>query len=68
MNAMAWLDETFSAAQQWLYETLVQPVMFVVGLGHLLEDGYTATGWLLVGLIQIAILGAARAAREVASV
>ncbi len=56
MNAMAWLDETFSAAQQWLYETLVQPVMFVVGLGHLLEDGYTATGWLLVGLIQIAIL------------
>jgi len=54
--AMDWLDSTFSAAQQWLYETLVQPAMFAVGLGHLLEDGYTATGWLLVGLLQLAVL------------
>jgi len=53
---MDWLDSTFSAAQQWLYETLVQPAMFALGLGHLLEDGYTATGWLLVGLLQLAVL------------
>ena len=53
---MDWLDSTFSAAQQWLFETLVQPGLFAVGLGQLLEDGYTATGWLLVGLLQIAIL------------
>jgi sterol desaturase/sphingolipid hydroxylase (fatty acid hydroxylase superfamily) len=53
---MDWFDAVFSAAQQWLFETLVQPAMFALGLGHLLEDGYTATGWLLVGLLQIAIL------------
>lgn len=53
---MDWLETSFSAAQQWLYETLVQPAMFAVGLGHLLEDGYTATGWLLVGLLQIAVM------------
>lgn len=53
---MDWLDDTFSAAQQWLYEAVVQPIMFATGLGHLLEDGYTATGWLLVGLLQIAVL------------
>jgi len=53
MNA---LEEIFGAAQQWLFEAAVQPVMFAVGLGHLLEDGYAATGWLLVGLVQIAVM------------
>jgi sterol desaturase/sphingolipid hydroxylase (fatty acid hydroxylase superfamily) len=46
----------FSAAQQWLFEGAVQPVLFALGLGNLLEDGYAATAWFLVGLIQIAIL------------
>ena len=31
-------------------------VMFAIGLGDLLEDAFDATGWLLVGLIQIAVL------------
>jgi sterol desaturase/sphingolipid hydroxylase (fatty acid hydroxylase superfamily) len=54
--AMNWFEETFAAAQQWIFETLLQPVMFALGQGHMLEDGYAASGWLLVGLIQIAIL------------
>jgi sterol desaturase/sphingolipid hydroxylase (fatty acid hydroxylase superfamily) len=53
---MDWMTDTFSDAQQWLYETLVQPVVFHLGLGNLVEDAFTATGWLLVGLIQIAVL------------
>jgi sterol desaturase/sphingolipid hydroxylase (fatty acid hydroxylase superfamily) len=53
---MHWIEDVFSAAQQWLFEAVMQPLMFAVGLGHLLEDGYTATGWLLVGLIQIAVM------------
>jgi sterol desaturase/sphingolipid hydroxylase (fatty acid hydroxylase superfamily) len=53
---MNWIEETFSAAQQWLFETLMQPAMFALGQGHLLEDGYAASGWLLVGLVQIALL------------
>lgn len=53
---MEWIEEVFSRAQQWLFEAAVQPVMFALGQGHLLEDGYTATGWLIVGLIQIAVL------------
>jgi hypothetical protein len=32
----------------------VQPLMFHTGLGNLLAEGYRATGWLLVGLLQIA--------------
>ena len=50
------LTDTFAAAQQWLFEAAVQPIAFAVGAGNLLEDGFTATGWLLVGLMQIAVL------------
>jgi sterol desaturase/sphingolipid hydroxylase (fatty acid hydroxylase superfamily) len=46
----------FGDAQQWLFEQAVQPLMFATGLGNLLEEGYRATGWLLVGLLQIAVM------------
>jgi sterol desaturase/sphingolipid hydroxylase (fatty acid hydroxylase superfamily) len=45
--------EAFALAQQWLFE---QPLMFVGGLGNLLAEGYRATGWLLVGLLQIGVM------------
>ena len=48
--------DAFAATQQWLFETAVQPLMFRFELGNLLEDGYLATGWLLVGLIQLALM------------
>lgn len=50
------LVNLFDLAQQWLFEAVVQPLMFGMGLGQLLEDGYAATGWLLVGLIQLAVM------------
>jgi sterol desaturase/sphingolipid hydroxylase (fatty acid hydroxylase superfamily) len=53
---MNWIDDTFGLAQQWLHETAVQPLLYALGLGNLLEDGYAATGWLLVGLVQIALM------------
>ena len=53
---MDFLNNLFSGAQEWLFETLLQPTMFAMGLGHLLVDGYAATGWLLVGLIQLVVL------------
>ncbi len=46
----------FGDAQQALFESVVQPLMFTLGLGNLLEDGFRATGWLLVGLIQILLM------------
>jgi len=46
----------FSDAQGWVFETFLQPLMFATGLGGLLEDGYTATGWLLVGLLQLLVM------------
>jgi sterol desaturase/sphingolipid hydroxylase (fatty acid hydroxylase superfamily) len=53
---MQWIEDLFGWAQQGLFEMAVQPIMFAFGLGHLLEDGYVATGWLLVGLIQLGVL------------
>lgn len=50
------LIEIFANAQQWVFETLVQPVMFYVGLGAVLEVGFEGAGWLLVGLLQITII------------
>jgi sterol desaturase/sphingolipid hydroxylase (fatty acid hydroxylase superfamily) len=46
----------FGVAQGRLFEAVVQPALFALGGGSLLEDGYDATGWLLVGLIQLAVM------------
>ena len=53
---MDWFTDIFSAVQQWLFEAAVQPALFALGMGNLLEDGYEATAWFMVGLIQIIIL------------
>ena len=53
---MDWLSNHFSALQQWLFEAIVQPLVYAVGLGGWVEDAFDATGWMLVGLIQIAVL------------
>lgn len=50
------LADAFATAQQTLFETLIVPVAFAIGAGNLLEDGYVAAGWLLVGLLQIAVM------------
>ena len=46
----------FDAAQQWLFEAVAQPLMFELGMAGFLEDGFRATGWLLVGLMQLAVM------------
>ncbi len=55
-EAMDALTDAFAFLQQWLFETLVQPVGFALGQGNLLEKAYEGTGWLVVGLLQIAVM------------
>lgn len=50
--ALAW----FATAQDALFEGLIQPLMYAAGLASFLSDAYNATGWLLVGLLQIATM------------
>ncbi len=53
---MEWWVNLFADAQQALFEHVVGPLTFALGLGQLMEDAFDATGWLLVGLLQIAVL------------
>ena len=55
-NLLSWPSQLFDAAQQWLFEAVVQPGLFSLGLANVLEDGYDATGWLLVGLLQLLVM------------
>jgi sterol desaturase/sphingolipid hydroxylase (fatty acid hydroxylase superfamily) len=49
-------SDAFGAAQQWLFEAVIQPVMFALGMGNLLEDAFGATTWMLVGLMQVVVI------------
>jgi sterol desaturase/sphingolipid hydroxylase (fatty acid hydroxylase superfamily) len=48
--------DLFAQAQRLLFEHAVQPLLFACGMGNLLEDGYAATGWLLVGCIELGVM------------
>ena len=50
------MEQLFGDLQQWLFERVMQPVMFAAGWGNLLEDGYRAAGWLLAGLAQLFVM------------
>ena len=49
------LSDAFAQLQALVFEAAA-PGLYALGLGNLLEDGYTATGWLLLGLLQLAVL------------
>ncbi len=50
------MGDVFATLQQALFEGVIQPLMLWLDLAGLLEVGYAATGWLLVGLLQIAVM------------
>ena len=56
MTPLAWFTDTFSNAQEWLFNAAIQPLMLALGLANLLEDGFAATAWLLAGVLQILVL------------
>ena len=53
---MEWITDQFVALQQWVFEAAVQPLVYAVGLGGWGEDAFDATGWLLIGLIEVLVL------------
>jgi sterol desaturase/sphingolipid hydroxylase (fatty acid hydroxylase superfamily) len=50
------LTDAFHSVQQTVFESVVQPIVFATGQGNLLEDGYDATGWVLLGMLQLAVM------------
>jgi sterol desaturase/sphingolipid hydroxylase (fatty acid hydroxylase superfamily) len=50
---MNFFSDGFGEVQRLLFEQVMQPLLFAAGLGNLLEDGYVAAGWLLVGVLEL---------------
>jgi sterol desaturase/sphingolipid hydroxylase (fatty acid hydroxylase superfamily) len=46
----------FDEAQTWLFDHLVQPLTLALGQGAQMDQAYEASGWLLVGLLQLALM------------
>jgi len=53
---MDFLLTPFDWLQQTLFESVFQPIAFGLGLGHWLEKAYEGAGWVVVGLLQIAVM------------
>ena len=53
---METLSSSFTSVQQTLFEGVVQPLLYALGAASLLEDAYVATGWWLVGMLQLALM------------
>ena len=53
---MSWFTDMFSSAQEWLFDSVFQPVLFHLGMANFLEDGYEASAWLLAGVLQVIVL------------
>lgn len=50
------LIDLFDDAQQWLFETVVQPFLFHAGFSSAIEDAYTGTMWFLIGVLEMILL------------
>ena len=46
----------YDHTQTWLFQHLAQPLTLALGQGGQLEQAYEATGWFLIGLIQIVFM------------
>jgi sterol desaturase/sphingolipid hydroxylase (fatty acid hydroxylase superfamily) len=42
--------------QGWLFETVVQPLVFRLGFGAYVEDAFEGTEWLLIGVLELTLL------------
>jgi len=50
------LRSMFDATQTWLFEHVVQPLVFNLGWMSYQEDAYVGTEWFLLGLIQVVVV------------
>lgn len=50
------LVDGFGMAQGWLFETIIQPLIFHLGFGAYTEEAFEGTEWLLIGICELALL------------
>ncbi|MFZ6657010.1 sterol desaturase family protein [Undibacterium sp. TJN19] len=50
------ISDLFTNLQAWIFETIVQPAMFYLGLGEFVEDAFEGVEWFMLGVLQLTIL------------
>ncbi|BBB66001.1 C-5 sterol desaturase [Undibacterium sp. YM2] len=50
------ISDLFTNLQAWIFETIVQPSMFNLGLGEFVEDSYEGVEWFMLGVLQLIVL------------
>ena len=53
---MEFLSNSFAALHAWLFESLVQPAMYTLGLMAYVENAYSATELFLYGVLEVGLL------------
>ncbi len=53
---MEWLTKLFNQLLTTLFESVVQPSLFSLGLAHWVEAAYDTTFWLLIGILEVTLL------------
>lgn len=50
------LPDLLANLQAWIFESIVQPAMFFLGLGEYVEDSFEGVEWFVLGVLQLIIL------------
>jgi sterol desaturase/sphingolipid hydroxylase (fatty acid hydroxylase superfamily) len=48
--------DLFGQAQGWLFQAVIEPVIYLTGLGEFTEQAFEGAEWLLIGACEIALL------------
>ncbi len=50
------VSDLLTNSQAWIFETMVQPAMFFLGLGEFVEDAFEGVEWFVLGVLQLMVL------------
>jgi sterol desaturase/sphingolipid hydroxylase (fatty acid hydroxylase superfamily) len=56
MLMMQILVDRFYDAQAWLFQAVVQPLLFMLGWGDIAEEAFEGTEWFLMGLVELILI------------
>lgn len=50
------LIDWFFNAQAWVFQAVVQPILYVTGMGDIAEEAFTGTEWFLIGVVELVLI------------
>jgi sterol desaturase/sphingolipid hydroxylase (fatty acid hydroxylase superfamily) len=50
------LIDWFSVAHGWLFQSVVQPLLYLFELGDISDEAFDGTEWFLIGVLELAVL------------